>query len=428
MMHKTFTALAMAMLLGACATTSPAAAQSEPRTARIAVIGDTGYIPSYEPRRDDKLPPRTLSAYYAEQAEDWLKRNPSLEGFTPAPPVFETALGGFMPQSGLWPVAMAADEICKSEGCDFAVLLGDNLYPDGATLGADGVSDERRFEDMLDRPFGKLGEGTENFSIYTMIGNHDWRISREATFAQVEYLDQHPNFTMPNIFYKATPPGFEGFVDIFVIDTEMLLASTTVYEDILDADGREARDENEVETRADHYLPANDAERDMVGWLERELAASTARWKIVAGHHALWSGGGTKFEKAHALRAMLMPALCAHADAYLAGDDHILEAYTDDCSAVTGTARTPLPMLVSGAGAKWRPLHAQFMVHQNANYPQLKNLWSKGPVWGFMHLELTEDMMTTKILSTPADMSGRPIVETVLHFPHRRAGAAPARR
>ncbi|MFN4102097.1 MAG: metallophosphoesterase [Pararhodobacter sp.] len=428
MMHKTFTALAMAMLLGACATTAPAEAQSEPRVARFAAIGDTGSIPSYERLKPGEKPMRTLEAYLAEEAKDWLKRNPTMDGFVPTPWVFESTIGGFVNASGLYPVAYAAEEACAVYGCDFAVMLGDNVYPDGATLGADGISDERRFDDMLHRPYGSLGEGTENFSIYAMIGNHDWRVSREGAFAQVEFLDQHPNFTMPNIFYTATPPGFEGFIELFVVDTEMLLASHTVYKNLLDAEGREARDETQLESWADHYMPATDGEREMVAWLERELAASTARWKIVMGHHALWSGGGSKFEKAHTLRGLLMPAICAHADAYIAGDDHMLEVYTDDCSAVTGSARTPVPMLVSGAGGKYRPLNPQFMAHQNVNYPQMKNVWSKGSVWGFMHLELTEDKLTTKVITTPTDMSGRPILETVATFPHRRAGAAPARR
>lgn len=426
-MHKTITALAMAALLGACATTGPAEAQSEPRVARFAAVGDTGAIPSYERLKPGEKPMRTLSEYLAEEAKDWLKRNPTLDGFTPTPWVFEGTIGGFVNAGGLWPVAYAAEEACAVYGCDFAVMLGDNIYPDGATLGADGISDERRFEDMLGRPYGSLGEGVENFSIYTMIGNHDWRVSREGAFAQVEYLDQHPNFTMPDIYYKATPPGFEGFIEFFVVDTEMLLASNTVYKNILDADGREARDETQLESWGPHFQPATDGERDMVGWLERELAASTARWKIVMGHHALWSGGGTKFEKAHTLRGLLLPSICKYADAYIAGDEHTLEAYTDDCSTVLDTPRNPVPMLVSGAGGKYRPLHPGFMKHQNENYPQMKNVWSKGTLWGFMHIELTEDEMTTKIISTPADMSGRPVIETVLSFPHREAGR-PQRR
>lgn len=425
-MHKTFTALAMAALLGACATTGPA--EAEPRVARFAAVGDTGAIPSYERLKPGEKPMRTLSEYLAEEAIDWLKRNPTMEGFVPTPWVFEGAIGGFVNAGGLWPVAYATEEACEVYGCDFAVMLGDNIYPDGATLGADGISDARRFEDMLDRPYGRLGEGVENFSIYTMLGNHDWRVSREAAFAQVEYLDQHPNFTMPDLYYKATPPGFEGFIEFFVVDTEMLLASHTVYKDILDAEGREMRDETRLDTWGPHFQPATDGERDMVGWLERALAASTARWKIVMGHHALWSGGGSKFEKAHTLRGLLLPAICRYADAYIAGDEHTLEAYTDDCSTVLDAPRNPVPMLVSGAGGKYRPLHPGFMKHQNENYPQMQNIWSKGTLWGFMHIELTEDAMTTKIISTPADMSGRPVIETVLSFPHREAGKAQRRR
>lgn len=415
-MIKNLATALCALSLAACAHSGPA--NADQRTASFAVVGDTGYIPSYEQLDEDETPHRTLSAYLAAQAEDWLERNADMTGFRPTPWVFESALGGYTDASGMYPVAFATDEVCRTLGCDFAAMVGDNIYPDGATLGADGISDARRFMDMLDRPYGRLGTGVEDFTIYAMMGNHDWRVSREATVAQMEYLQQHPNFTMPDFFYRAVPAGMEGFLEIFVIDTEMLLASTQVHTDNLDAEGREVRT-GEMEEWDDFVKPATDGEKRMVEWLEESLRDSKAHWKIVMGHHAVWSGGGSKFEKAHALRAMYMNSVCKYADAYISGDDHMLEVYADDCRA-EGIADAPvLPALVSGAGSKYRPLHPKFMANQLAANPGLGNPFSKGALWGFMHVGLNEEDLTVRIYSTPEDMSGRPVEEKVLTFKRR---------
>ena len=407
-----------ATLVGCTALMHGGAALAQEREIGFALVGDTGYIPAYEQPDEDEQPSATLGGYLAVEVADWLERNPDLTGFTPTPWVFDSALGGYTQASGMYPVARATAEVCSKKRCDFGVMLGDNIYPDGATLGADGISDERRFRDMLDKPYGKLGVGVENFTIFAMMGNHDWRVSRAATMAQMHYFQTHPNFTMPGLFYSAKPKGLEDEVEIFVIDTEMLLASTTVHKDNVDAEGREVRT-GEMESWKPFVKPANAAERNMVGWLEDALAKSTARWKLVFGHHALWSGGGSKFEKAHSLRNLLMPALCKYADAYMAGDDHMMEAYTDDCSGVEGALAKPLPLLVSGAGSKYRPLHPQFMAHQNANNPQMRNLWSKGMVWGFMHIGMKADVLSAEIFTTPTDMSGRPVSEVTFHFVRR---------
>jgi len=393
----------------------PAAQATE---ASFLVFGDSGYIPSYERLDADEPPLRTLGDYLASEARDWLERNPSLDGFTPTPWTFESALGSYMPASGLYPVARAMEELCRSAPCDFAVMVGDNIYPDGATLGQDGISDARRFEDMLDRPFSGLGANTPGFAIYAMLGNHDWRHSREGALAQLSYLQQHPRFRMPGLFYRAVPPGFEGEIELFVIDTEMLLASTTVRKDALDADGNEL-DSGELEAWDAHIRPHTAEEKAMVDWLGAALADSDARWKLVFGHHPLWSGGGSKHEKARALRRLLLPALCRHADAYFAGDDHMLEVYSDDCRTVEGALGKPLPTLVSGAAGKFRPLHPLFMGQQQRNNAQLRHFWSKGQTWGFMRVRLAAGQLELEVFSTPADGSARPVVESQFSFPRR---------
>jgi len=411
-----------ALILLLCLVPVGVVAQAGGNTFRFVVFGDSGYIPAYEDFAQGEAPFTTLEAYLAEERSAWEKRhNPS--EFRPAPAVFESSLGSFMPASGLYPVAWAMEDTCRSKGCQFAAMLGDNVYPNGGTLGADARFDSRRYNDMLHKPFHRLGKGVADFTIYAMMGNHDWRISREATMGQLLYLQEHPSFTMPGYFYRVSPPATRGEVELFVIDTEMLLAGTTVYKDKLaqDGSGREASD-TELETFPAHIAAQSDAERNMVSWLENALANSTARWKIVLGHHALWSGGGSKFEKARSLRKLLMPALCRHADAYFAGDDHMLEMYTDNCKQVDGALAEPLPVLVSGAAAKWRPNHPAFIAQQEKTYAELDMLWSEGATWGFMYVVLDGDTMRIEAVIPATDFSRTSRVEKVATFARRNQG------
>ncbi len=76
-----------------------------------------------------------------------------------------------------------------------------------------------------------------------------------------------------------------------------------------------------------------------------------------------------------------------------------------------------------GVASKYRPLNPLFMQHQAASNPQIRNLWSKGPTWGFMHVSTDGDKLTVRMLTTPSDFSGRPILEGEFSFPHRSAEA-----
>ena len=58
-------------------------------------------------------------------------------------------------------------------------------------------------------------------------------------------------------------------------------------------------------------------------WLDRELARSTAKWKIVYGHHPIYTYGthGDSPE----LEKMLLPVLKGRVTAYIAGHDHLVQ-------------------------------------------------------------------------------------------------------
>lgn len=418
--------LLIAALLGACATSplpDPPAAPPESHAIGFIAFGDSGYHYDYLDPEDIAA---DLDAYIAMERADWLEDRRVPEEFIPAPP-HALADGRVVAASGLGPVARAMRSYCAAQDCRFATMLGDNIYPDGATAGADGRSDAERFNAVFTEPYGAYGDIAPDFRIYAALGNHDWNTSRAGAEAQLAFLESTPPFYMDGYFYRVTPPGLEGEVELFVIDTELLLAQVAVPETEVDWDGSEI-----VLPEYDDLSPGvaqqSDAERGMAAWLEQALAGSKARWKIVVGHHPLWSTAGSKFAQARALRALILPTLCRHADLYLAGHEHTLEAHLDDCSrALPGAHAKPLLQVVSGAAAKQRPSNALFAAKQQINNPELRSLFSRGMVWGFAHVTLDGEHATVKLISTPNDSGGRMVEEFEIILARRSAGPPPSR-
>ena len=369
----------------------------------ILIFGDTGYGPEY-PEVTDFDDRFSVEQYLASEWETWLEDKRPPDEYRPRPYEFSEVTGGMIPESGMDEVSAAMKAYCLAEQrCDFGVLLGDNIYPSGATLGADGIDDSKRFKDLLQDPFGNLVESPADYLTYVTLGNHDWETSRAGGFAQIRYLETAPGFYIDGPFYSVKPPAGEGQVELFVIDTSMILATVDVRADRLNDDGSEGS-LGDIEEPDYDVHPMTDAERNQVQWLENALSNSTARWKLVLAHHPIWSSAGGKFEQARVLRELLMPSLCRYADLYLAGHEHTLEIHTDNCETVLGEpAEQPLVQIVSGAGAKQRPIHSTFMAHQERKYPQLTTEFAEGLLWGFAHMQVDGDSANVTLLEVSDD-------------------------
>jgi hypothetical protein len=425
--RRTFAALMAGALvaIAGCTPAPPPSAplpppQPQPQPMSLLLFGDHGYDLDYL-EADERNPPLTLDQAIAAERVEWAedKRPPS--EFEASPMVRLPDTGGYVSASGMMPVAKAMRDHCRTARCDSAVMLGDNIYPNGPTGGADGVSDAKRFADILLKPYGSFSELGPDFRIYAALGNHDWRTSREAALGEVAYMERTPPFYMDGIIYRVKPTGHPD-VELFVLDTEVLLAGETVYEDGLADDGSELPG-SEIDVPEPWTRPQTERERNMVAWLEQSLRSSDARWKIVMGHHPLWSSAGSKFQEARVLRRLILPTLCKYADMYLAGHEHTLELHSDSCAkALPGASVPPLPQLVSGAAAKQRPLNSWFMAHQARDNPELTTLFAKGMTWGYAHLTLDGDRAVVKMFSTPDDSSGRNVLETTQTF-QRRTGS-----
>src|SRR5690606_27488177 len=89
-------------------------------------------------------------------------------------------------------------------------------------------------DDLLWKPYKGLREQDPEFVIYPVLGNHDWDTSREGAMAQVRYLEQSPLYDLDGIFYRKRAASD---VEIFAIDTTVLLNGLPVYDDALAPDG-----------------------------------------------------------------------------------------------------------------------------------------------------------------------------------------------
>jgi tartrate-resistant acid phosphatase type 5 len=157
---------------------------------------------------------------------------------------------------------------------DFAITLGDNFY----SVGMESPSDPRWqtwFEDL----YGPLG-----VPFYGALGNHDWG-HPDSPAAEIMYSGKTPTWRMPSSYYTFTA----GPVQFFALDTQSVALAQK--------------------------------QRD---WLDLELGRSQARWKVVYGHHPIYSVGN--YEDRPDLIASVLPILAHRADVYLAGHDHNLQA------------------------------------------------------------------------------------------------------
>lgn len=407
-----------ALILASCITSAPTAPGQSEHVGML-IFGDSGYHLNF-PDQDDYVDLFTEDGFYQGEWNEWLEDKRPKEQFEARPRSISPVTGKIVLATGMNAVSTAMTHFCGQVSvCDYGVMLGDNIYPSGATFGADGFDDADRFRHMFTEPFGNLVNEPASYLTYVTLGNHDWETSRAAGFAQIEFLEKSDKFYMDGPYYTVKPPAGNGDIELFVIDTSMILASTTVYADYLNDDGSEVVTD-EIQPPEYHTEPLSDADRNQPQWLDDALRNSTAKWKFVIAHHPVWSSAGSKFEEARVLREMILPAMCRYADAYIVGHDHTLEIHTDSCKAALGRETSePLVQIVSGAAAKQRPIHTSFMAHQHRKYPEHKTVMAEGLLWGFAHMQISEDSAEVTMMSVPDDGSSDISVIYVYEFKRR---------
>jgi hypothetical protein len=188
---------------------------------------------------------------------------------------------------GQYQTANALVKSWQQDPFQTVLLLGDNIYPHG---------DVKQFGyDSFTKPYGPLLKQRVKFLV--SLGNHDVLFGYRK--AQLIF------FNMPASYYSVK----KGVVDFFVIDT-------------------------------------NDFNRIQQRWLAMALGNSKAPWRVVFGHHPVFSSG--KHGGSADLEKTLSPILKAHhVDLYLAGHEHEYERF----SPIDGVTY----IVSGGGGAVLRP-------------------------------------------------------------------------
>lgn len=200
---------------------------------------------------------------------------------------------------------------------EMIVTTGDNFYDNGIA----SVDDPfwiSSFESIYDGP---------NLFVdwHPTLGNHDYRGNWQA---QIDYSGRSRRWKMPAQYYDKIVTLNDGSTaHLLFIDTSPLNPDY-------------ADEPKYAETQIQ-------SASEQLAWINRKLSNSKAKWRIVFGHHPLYSSG-KRFGETEGIRSVLEPILEKHkVHAYFAGHEHDLQHNQPQ--------DTTVAHFISGAGSKLRP-------------------------------------------------------------------------
>lgn len=249
-------------------------------------------------------------------------------------------------------VADAIQAKCASDGCDFVVMLGDNIYDSGV----DGV-DDPQWQTKFEEPYENI-----DLPFFVVLGNHDYGGSFLGVDTggmgnewdkgpyEVMYTDVSDKWNMPSTHYTFT----WGNVGFIMLDTNSIMWDNT-----------------------DHG--------DQRAWYPTALMeVADADWVFQAGHHPYLSNGAHgnagNYESIEVagveipnpipllngddVEAFFDEVVCGTIDISFSGHDHNRQ-WINEPQALCGAE-----LIVSGAGAKVKELDGDNEVFfQDADTP-----------------------------------------------------------
>ena len=259
-------------------------------------------------------------------------------------------------------VAKAMDKVGSECQYDFIVSTGDNFYD----AGVDSVGDV-----LWDMSFEYVYTGSQlQCPWYVVLGNHDYR---GAPSAEIAYSNMSSRWKLPSKYFKEQfSAGGNESVEMFFMD------SNPYQKDLLSAAG------SYPELNGQDTVSQN-------GWIESGLRNSSADWKLVIGHHPLYTCGVRKNQPQH-MRKFEGLFNETHVDAYFCGHEHDLQVHKPEGN---------VTYFVSGGGGSKRPVHTPF---EFTHFAQ--------STLGFMVVEITSGKMTV----TSYNENGQVLhVESIVH-------------
>lgn len=221
-------------------------------------------------------------------------------------------------------------------------MAGDNIYSYGEINSVKAYFEE---------PYAALL--SQNVKFYAVLGNHDI-IKTNNGLDQINYKP----FNMSDRYYSFTKgigeKGIKGIIEFFALDTN-----------------------------------DNASWQQQLAWLDLQLTNSTTPWKIVYGHHPLYSSGRHGGDPQ--LAAKLAPIFAKHkVPLYLCGHDHGYERFVP----IAGTT-----YIVNGGGGA--PLY-RFGKSDKTAFVSSQ--------FSFMTFDVYEDKIITKAIATDGKVFDQSVI------------------
>jgi tartrate-resistant acid phosphatase type 5 len=269
---------------------------------------------------------------------------------------------GWWGQADQMKVAAAMEKVGAACEYDFIVSTGDNFYD----AGVDSIQDV-----LWSMSYENVYTGAHlQCPWYVVLGNHDYR---GAPSSEIQYSQTSNRWRLPSKYYKKQfEVGIGQTLDLFFMD------SNPYQKDLIAAGS--AYPELSVSDTLSQNL-----------WIESGLQNSTANWKLVVGHHPLYTCGVRKNQRQY-MRRFESLFNETHVDAYFCGHEHDLQVHKPE-----GT----VTYFVSGGGGNKRPIQTPFDFTHFAQSSL-----------GFMVVEITNGRMTV----TSYNENGQVLhVESIVH-------------
>ena len=294
-------------------------------------------------------------------------------------------------------VANAMGSTAAYHSASFVLAVGDNVYENGISSASDPLW-AQTVTNIYTHP------ALTSIPWYAVMGNHDWKKNISAQYDGKAL--GFPNWK-GGMSYDVDGPGVthhgHGLLDMVYIDTDVLCSRKVKQ---LQANGWiSSKQASDAAGMAQWFASWEDAQ---AARLQRLLSTSSARWKMVAGHHGIYNYAcdhGSQPELSR-LNAVLR-AQGAHA--YFNGHDHDLALHR----LPNNDPVAPLYVL-SGAGSQTRNDIAD---------PKDGSLLFGYGFAGYTLVQLTWSNMTTTFF----DMAGRTLytITTPWVAPPDCGGATP---
>ena len=221
----------------------------------------------------------------------------------------------------------------------FGLTTGDNFYPTSFASPGDAG-----WKKAWDDQYGALG-----IPFYISLGNHDWA-EPAGPMGEYVYGLTSKSWRLPALYYTYTA----GPAQFFAINTNAL------------------------------------TERQLT-WLRKELARSTAKWKIVYGHFPVYEQTNYTVEPQQRL---LLPILKQYnVDMYLAGHHHTVQHWQID----------GIDYVVTGAGGA-----SNYSLGDTTRANPARKFVASRPA--FAELEVSEGAIAVRFVGIAPNQSGEPVV------------------